>query len=806
MTITKLLKFLGTFIITLFLNSLFSPCSFGQMEYSGIVIDKKSKSPLPFVNVYWAKHKRGVITNIDGEFKISNPYNEDVLNFSFIGYKPYSLNVKNFDAEGMEILMQKDAFVLDEVVIFPDINPAIRIIKNVISNKEINDPNKLNSYTYESYEKTYLTIEYDSAFSDDTSSIRIRQHLDTSHLLVTENVIKKEFLAPSKVKETVIGNRVSGLRDPMFTPVFSKIQSASFYDNAFDIADEKYLNPLTKSTYKGYVFLIQDTVFTSMGDTTYVISFFPKQNTKFKALKGLLYINTFKWAVQSVIAEPEEQQNLDVKIQQDYKLINDSIWFPSQINTNIFMKNKDFEGREMKYVAIAKSYIKNVAINPLLNKKHFSNIVFELDQKANSVKGSFWRKHAKLSLKEKYAYDLMDSLGKANDFDRTIKTYSTFTNGKIPISFLDLSMRDLLSFNNFEGIRLSPNFTTNDKLSSWLKVGTYGAYGFKDHTWKYGTSVDFILNKGNEVSVGLKHKYDVEESGGINVFNIYPLTEDFSFRDLILSRMNYTRATNVNLQFRAFRNFKFYFDVHQNNKTTFDDYRFITSSNDTLRHYSFTGIKAAFRFAPGEKFRKIKGKLISMGTKCPIFYFSYDKGIKGFSEGDFDYNRYDFKMIKSFEFPLFGTTSFVITAGYVDNPIPASDLFNGNGSSYDKLPLFESNTFGTMRLNEFLSDQYAAIYFSHNFGGLLLKTKNFHPEFEIVSNFGIGNLSKKTNHLNYEFKTMDKGYFESGLNVHRVLSLSAIKLGVGVMYRYGEYAFPEFEENLTFKIVVDFGK
>ena len=43
------------------------------------------------------------------------------------------------------------------------------------------------------------------------------------------------------------------------------------------------------------------------------------------------------------------------------------------------------------------------------------------------------------------------------------------------------------------------------------------------------------------------------------------------------------------------------------------------------------------------------------------------------------------------------------------------------------------------------------------------------------------------------FLTIDKGYFESGIVVKGLLNALFAKLGLGVFYRYGYYAWPNYE-------------
>ena len=105
-----------------------------------------------------------------------------------------------------------------------------------------------------------------------------------------------------------------------------------------------------------------------------------------------------------------------------------------------------------------------------------------------------------------------------------------------------------------------------------------------------------------------------------------------------------------------------------------------------------------------------------------------------------------------------------------------------------------------MRMNEFLSDRFFYIFFRQNFGKLLFKTKRFQPEVEFVTNFGIGRLQNPEPHRGINFKTMEKGYYESGIIINNILNQFFLGYGIGVFYRYGPYHLQKPIDNFAFKL------
>jgi hypothetical protein len=110
-----------------------------------------------------------------------------------------------------------------------------------------------------------------------------------------------------------------------------------------------------------------------------------------------------------------------------------------------------------------------------------------------------------------------------------------------------------------------------------------------------------------------------------------------------------------------------------------------------------------------------------------------------------------------------------------------------------------------MRFNEFLSDRFAAFFIKQNFGKLLFKSKGkFRPELALVQHVGFGMLKNGSHHENITFRTMKNGYYECGLLINNIIRVQIFRYGIGVLYRYGSYAFPKTIDNFAFKMTLQF--
>lgn len=782
--------------------------------YKGVVIDKQKKQSLAFVNIV-SNNGIGTTTDIDGKFELRLTSNSKTLNFSYIGYEPLSIEID--DKENLhKIYLQAKTFNLDEVEILPGINPAHRIIDSVLAFRDENDPEKIKQFTYVSYDKMNIGVDADSLRKQDLSDLdsnqrKVREFVDKQDIFLLETVTERKYLAPGLNQETVLATRVSGLKDPVMAFMISQLQSTSFYSPQINILGQKYINPISRGSKNKYFFLIEDTTYTERGDTVFMISFRPKINTRFSGMKGFLYINSYKWALQNVKASPpDDSTGIGIKIQQAYKLV-DNQWFPYQLNTDIIFNNMMASDGETSYPLVGKgrSYIKDINLNPGLKKSQFGYHEVEIEEDATRKKGEFWKEYRVDSLtdREKETYRVIDSIGKEANFDKMATTFQTLMVGKIPFKFIDIDLDKIIHYNNYEGLYLGLGLHTNSLFSKTIKTGGYWGYGFKDKSAKYGLDLSIKLHKRSESVLRFDYYNSVTASGDVEFFDdkMQAWKSDYFYKYFI-SRMNKTHGLSASYSFRlrVLRDFKWNLQADYFNKKAFGDYFF---TNDVftqgINEFSIARGQIGFRFAFREKVIETTKGQISFGSKYPIVWFNYSHGIEA-GGGDFSFDKFDLKVRKTHSINYLGEFTWQLNAGIISGSMPASELYNTNGS-FRTFTLYAPYSFATMRVNEFLSDRYVSLFMTHDFTDLLFEFGKFKPQLLLVTNIAFGDLHIPENHHNYDFKTLDKGYYESGIIIRKLLNLRVYDLGLGVMYRYGPYSFNDNYKNFAYKLSLFYG-
>jgi hypothetical protein len=810
------------------------PARLQAQKVEGRVLDSRNKRPLAFVNIVYKSGGQGTVSNIDGEFSIASAEEIEFLKFSYVGYHTRYIPGKDIrPGKKLTLRLERKAYDIEEVQVLPGINPAHRIINLAVENRDANNPEKMRSFSYTSYSKMYFTLNLDSMYVDapagqnepaDSSGkdsqvagidpsdrSEIEEFLDEKHLFLMEFVSEREFMHPDKNRETVTASRVSGFKDPSFTLLATQVQSFSFYDDLFLIWDRKYLNPVSRGSTRRYLFILEDTMYNRKMDTLFVISFSPLRGKNFDGLKGILHINSNGYAIQHAIAEAAEKRGMfRIRIQQKYEHVENSQWFPVQLNTDLMISpdNAKANGDVVTLVGIGKTYLSDIRLNPELRKRDFNHIEMEVTDNAHEKDEGFWDLYRvnPLTRKDNNTYRFIDSIGEEADFDRSLKLLETFASGYIPAGYINIDYRSLIHWNRYEGFRLGAAVETSDKVSRWVRLGGKFAYGTRDGEFKYGGHVKLNLNRRQDAWLRLGYSKDVSETAGWRFIEKPPVNSSEVFRSFLIAGKDRAEEKSAELQFPVLRYMKVRGYLSQVTRQVTTDYRYLVTTPEGVQpagRFDITGTGILLKYAHKEKFLETpRGNRISLGTNFPVVYVNLHFGLP-LLEGEYEYMKMEGKITKTFVSKSLGDTRLVLTGGWTDRSLPYPLLYAGTGS-YGIFTIETANSFATMRMNEFVSDRFAGIHLQQDFGRLLFKKERFQPGVVLAASATYGTLRTDPAHVNLNQDTMEKGYYESGILFNNLLRQWILGYGLGVFYRFGPYTLPETIDNFAFKFTIRF--
>lgn len=783
-----------------------------QTVVSGRVVDSRTSEPLAFVNLRLDDGPAGGATDIDGKFLIRASKPANSLTLSYVGYEPQKVALSS--GSGLVIRMIRRQIELEGVTIVPGENPAHRIIRQVMIHRDSNDHEKLNTFRYEAYEKMVFAVNADSIMLADTalldtSAMKLRRFVEKRDFFLIENVLERTFSSPDRNIEKVKATRMSGFRDPVFVFLLSQLQTTTFYKEEFRIGDRTYISPLSQGSLSRYFYQIEDTLY-SETDSVFVISFRPWKGTNFDGLSGTISITTDRWAIVNVIAEPAvAEKALSVRIQQLYHKPDGKHWFPKQLNTDLVFRNMEIQagkGPNSRFHMLARgrTYIKEVQINPVINPGELAMLGTDIDPKAASRDARFWDQHRidSLTIRELETFRYIDSLGRKANFDRLARMMETAMNGRIPMGWVDLDINRMFRYNNYEGWYAGLGLITSNRLSRWFTLHGFWGYGFGDKTAKYGGGAEVLLDRLNEISTGYQYAYDIGENGRTDLpFANRSMIDDAFFREILTNRYDTYQRHEAYIRFRALRHFLFNLTAATTINRPMFDYQFVLQPQTGVPAYRFSEVKMGIRFAFRERFvRTIRSK-ISMGSDYPIVILNLTQGLTGVFNSSFEYRKADLSVVTSTYLRFAGRSSLKLQAGLADGDVPLTTLYNAP-AAYTNFSVQSAGSFSTMRMNEFYSDRFVALFLSHDFENLLFRSRWFNPRPEIKLSALWGTMSHRERHQGVTFEVPESGYYEAGLNINNLLDLQFYNLGIGGAWRLGAYSLPKASDNLSVTITL----
>ncbi len=779
---------------------------FGQSTY--FIKDQTNSDPVPFSKVV-PNSGQPFITDIDGAFQLKDSavISLQITSFGFRDTLILLADIKNF-----QIKLTPLAKEIEEVVIHPGENPAHRIMNLVIANRKKNNPTDNDAFRLETYSKFVFDMNQDALASipdstKDTVLMKIKQFFGSRHLLLIESASKRTFIPPTRDREEIIAYKVSGFNDPMFSTFANEMQSFSFYENQFQLLGKTYINPIAFGGTNRYLFLLEDT--TVIGsDTTFTISFRPKKGRNFDGLKGRLYINTKGYAVEKVITEPYvEDKSSSVKIVQEYSFVNGEKWFPSKLSTEISFQSAQISNKVKDSYIEAKgnTYVKNVEFNPKGMKKYtFDNASITTADDANDVTDKGWDslRIYGISEKEKHTYQFMDSVSKKYNLNYKLALMKTLLEGKIPLGYFNAPLDRIYDFRTYEGNRLGLGLETSKKMMKKVMIGGYFAYGTKDLAWKYGGYSDIQVFKPKGVKLHFGYQHDIAERGGTSFQKeAFNLNSTEMYRRFFINKMDFQDLAEVALSGYATSNFKISLIGNYQRLYFTQGYGFNPTDLSVFHpnpNCDLAETKMEIKWNIREKVMQVGETRIASPSNYPKIALQVTKGWKGWAQSNYDYWRLYFEVGQDVSFLTVGKLSWKATAGKTIGDVPLFLQQVALGTGVNK-SLSVKNTFETMRPSEFYSNQQVALFTRFSFQTIKTSLKWFKPQVGLHHAIGYGSMSKTYEHA-MTFNTMQKGYYEGGLIVDKVYVSGAYGLGFGAFYRYGSYAFTDWQQNLFLKL------
>ena len=713
-----------------------------QTTIIGRVTDAKSGEPLPYVTLRGNNVNLGSVTDFDGFYEIRTSLAVDTIVASYMGYNLVKKAVVAGQKQTLDFSLSESANSLQEFIVRPGgINPADVIMKRAEKRKKEYNPDKIEYYEYEGYNKVQLAVDNVSdkfkkrkLFSameplfDTISSFSDSGSQKVLPVFVSETLSDYYFRKiPRRTKEVIKATKIQGVgvgEESYVSQILgSTFQQYNFYENNLYILDKDFISPLSFQAKAYYFFTLIDSVEIG-GVPCYQIKVDPK-NPIDLVFSGMIWIEANSYALKRLSLEIGNKANLNfiekLKIQQEFVEVEPTYWLPNK--TRVLIDIAELTNSTVGMIGLYYNSTKNIKINRVHELPFYEDKISVVEN-SFTKSDAYWdtARHEQISLEDKRIYQMVDSLKNQPLIKSYVDIVEIAIEGHIPKGKIDLGpWYYVLGYNQLEGLRTRVGFRTSPKFSKDYQFRTYGAYGFGDKQFKFGIFNEYVFDRAKWGKVGAFVKKDVELIGLTDEYVATSALYD-AFSMLGTNRLSRSFTQRIWAEKELIKGYTQ--SVNLTHKTyefeKVGDFNFGYYSNpvdSTIKsNYDITSINLRGRFSYKEQFIYRNTNRYSLGNlKAPVLSLDYTHSFKDVLGGEFTFNKFGIELWQFNSLGNWGTFQYTVKAykTFGQAPYPSLFIMRGNQS------FFSNNlSYNLMDFFEFAADQYASVDYEHQFNGL----------------------------------------------------------------------------------------
>lgn len=747
-----------TFLILLFVTTV------NIAQVKGKITDVK-KEPLSFVSVYLDKSVTGTTSNDDGEYILNvNKLGKHNVVFQFLGFKTLKkeINITAFPFE-LNVVLEEESVSLNTITVSTKENPANRIIREVLKNKEKNT-DKYANYTARFYSRGLTRIKDapEKFFGQTTGDFG--GGLDSTRsgiIYLSETFSNISFQKkPKNFKEKIVASKVSG-QDNGISFNRAEDSNIDLYQNSIEVFND-LVSPISTNAFSYYSYKLVGTFYDKNGKLINKIQLIPKRKND-RVFTGFIYIVEDDWALYGCdLATNGRQINIpivnELKLKQGYNyseeikgwvLISQSIDF--DISIFGFKPNGKF------------SYAySNYNFNPNFTQKTFTNEILSFEENATKKDTVFWNKlrPVPLTKEEVTDYKVKDSIktirkskkyldsidAKGNKFGWLDPlTGYTFSNSYENKSFSYDGPLLRTGFNTVQGAYTSAGFSyfnQINKTGKWWNANVDFNYGFSDKrlrpTFSFTKKWDNFSRPRLSISGGIT---TAQFNGRNPIFNLNNTINSLFYGDNFMkiyektfSKIRYSEEIKNGVYFSTsleyakrtplFNTTDYSFAKEENvNYTSNNPLEPTDFINAAFNEHTIATLNVGTTFVIGQKYLSYPDAKFNVGeSKFPTISINYIKRF-GAENNNLNSDLFIANIKQDLTAGNFGNFQYHLRAGaFVEKKdIAFMDKLQANGNQL-LFPIDRDlNSFNLLEYYKFYTnDRYAEMHLEHNFKGSLL--------------------------------------------------------------------------------------
>ncbi len=473
-----------------------------QRTITGRVLDAQTGDPLQYAGIRVEGGARGTTTDKTGRFVLHLDPGTWTLTATYMGYASATQTLgAEQNAGDVVFRLTRGEITLPEVLVTPEDNPALEIIRQAIGHRE-KRREKLRNYSLSSHSKMVVTVAGES--------VRDRMQ-DSSVTAILESQTDAFWSRPDRYKEIIKARKQSSFLRARNNLMISAFFTMDFSQDVLDIGGRMVTGPISTAGLREYSYTLKGTT-SYDGSPVYIIDIAPLDEDD-PLLKGRIYIadNSFAPVLFDVSLNDAALPMMFRKLsfRQQFRLFEGEFWMPVDVVVSaraeisiIVNVAVDVEGM---------SVLQDYAINVPMNDDVFDRTVIKVLKEADDRDSTWWAQAQLIpnTSEELEQYRRADSLKLVFEAQRNDYGFGSLLQGKTfslgDLRFSVPGLLDLYRFNRVEGhtIRGAVGIGTRDVFDSRLRSEV--GYGFDSRrlTWQVNLRLPRFPFDGMSIGGGM---------------------------------------------------------------------------------------------------------------------------------------------------------------------------------------------------------------------------------------------------------------------------------------------------------------
>lgn len=685
----------------------------------GEIVNEMTGEAIPNVNIHFRGTKIGTTSDEHGNYALRVDMTDKAqLVFSAVGYFTQRFEIEPGTMAGLQVAMREKSATLTEIVVAPNENPALELLRKVRDHRPENDRtlHPENTAVLQREQQLYVShIGKRQLRRALWSSLQAGMIMQEDSTFILPLYREKQSFRLSGTEMTPANDRMTQaliLSSTDYSSLLGGEGNLNFYATSVSLMGHAFLSPLASggNLYYRYYLVGEDTIH------------FRTRNPFYATFNGEMVIDTATYALRSFKAyvPAEVAVNYVNNLHVSQVLAPDGTIADERISVLLDVAIKSEKAGTVFPTLLLTTELRNNELAERMNSVKTVASALGSGQEGAREEPVFEELHSRSDS----AFAALDSL----PLMRAAKWIATIaTTGYIPTGTpVDIGhIEEILQVNKHEGVHIGLPFRTNEKLFKNVSLEASVGYGFKDRSPKGmgRVSVNLPTQRRNIVQLEYQDHYvwsEVddfdrllrENSMGWGNFDFTAYAFEALHRDSLCVN---TALRQRQIQAHWFADWTQHFESHAYVRAGWQD------------GYAYQSLSLIGRLSWGE--RKYDGYFMrryAYSARYPVLYLGFETGHwqlngeastrEALNGGNAIYAHLRIMLTQHAQLGMGGTLSYALQAGAIFGRVPRTLLWQADGNqgyAYDPY------RFTLLHGNQLLADKYVTLQAEWNGQGIL---------------------------------------------------------------------------------------